>query len=140
MALTIGKTYTISGVGTFKVMKPTAKGKAKKAVLMKNGKEVKTIHFGDPDMRNAPGTERGDNYCSRSRTLNTHGFNANTLSRIDWGCKGGKSVDESVKEMMDGYRKSMDKCKACSCDGHYFVSWSDFSDKILQNVPFFICE
>ena len=30
MGLAIGKTYTIKGVGTFKVQKATAKGKAKK--------------------------------------------------------------------------------------------------------------
>lgn len=139
MGLSIGKTYTVKGVGTFKIMKATAKGKAKKAVLLKDGKEVKTVHFGDPDMRNAPNTKRGDNYCSRSRTLNTYGFNANTLSRIDWGCKGGKSVDQSVKEIMDGYRKAMDKDKAVGCDGSPFIGWNDFSQTILNNEPFFIC-
>ena len=93
MALEIGKTYTLNGIGKVKIEKATAKGKAKSAVQLSTGKRV---NFGDPNMRNAPGTERGDNYCSRSQSLNERGFNANTLSRIDWGCKGSKSNDAEM--------------------------------------------
>lgn len=140
MALSIGKTYTVKGIGTFKVMKATAKGKAKKAVLMKNDEEVKTIHFGDPDMRNSPGTEKGDNYCSRSRTLNTYGFNANTLSRIDWNCKGSKSTDEAAKKVMDSYRKTMDEGKVKGCDGSSVHSWSRLEQGLLSGETFFVCD
>jgi hypothetical protein len=86
MALKIGRTYTKSGIGTFRVIAATQKGKAKAAQLLRQGKVIKTINFGDPDMKNAPNTKRGDNYCSRSRSLNERGFNANTLSRLDWEC------------------------------------------------------
>ncbi|AUR84326.1 hypothetical protein NVP1054O_22 [Vibrio phage 1.054.O._10N.261.52.A1] len=94
MALEIGKTYTIEGVGKVKIEKATEKGKAKSAVQLSTGKR---INFGDPDMRNAPGTERGDNYCSRSGSLNERGFNANTLSREDWKCSGKTSKDSCNK-------------------------------------------
>tara|TARA_B100001057_G_scaffold6630_1_gene6035 strand:- start:2126 stop:2530 length:405 start_codon:yes stop_codon:yes gene_type:complete len=95
MALEIGKTYNIEGVGKVKIEKATAKGKAKSAVQLSTGKR---INFGDPDMRNAPGTERGNQYCERSGSLNERGFNANTLSREDWNCSGGKSKDGSPNE------------------------------------------
>lgn len=95
MALEIGKTYTIEGIGKVKIEKATEKGKAKSAVQLSTGKRV---NFGDPGMKNAPSTERGDNYCSRSGSLNKRGFNANTLSREDWNCKGSKSNDMSPKD------------------------------------------
>lgn len=96
MALEIGKTYNLSGIGKVKIEKATEKGKAKSAVQLSTGKRV---NFGDPKMRNAPGTERGDNYCSRSGSLNERGFNANTLSREDWECKGSKS--KGAKDMAE---------------------------------------
>jgi ABC-type arginine transport system ATPase subunit len=83
MSLEIGKTYTIKGIGKVRIVKSKAKGKAKTAIQLSTGK---IINFGDPDMRNAPGTDRAKNYCSRSRSLNSVGFNANTLSRRDWSC------------------------------------------------------
>jgi hypothetical protein len=83
VALEIGKTYTIEGIGKVKIVKSKAKNKAKAAIQLSTGKR---INFGDPDMRNAPGTEKAKRYCSRSRSLNTRGFNANTLSRRDWEC------------------------------------------------------
>ncbi|AUR85259.1 hypothetical protein NVP1071A_29 [Vibrio phage 1.071.A._10N.286.46.A12] len=102
MALEIGKTYTIEGIGKVKIEKATAKGKAKSAVQLSTGKRV---NFGDPNMKNAPGTERGDNYCSRSGSLNERGFNANTLSREDWNCKGKTSKDSCDKydQVMKGF-------------------------------------
>ncbi len=106
MALEIGKTYTIEGVGKVKIEKATAKGKAKSAVQISTGKR---INFGDPDMRNAPGTERGDNYCSRSGSLNERGFNANTLSRKDWGCEGSKSKDSDLVPVKFGHLTSQQK-------------------------------
>ncbi|CAM0104457.1 hypothetical protein VPH209E381_0039 [Vibrio phage 209E38-1] len=108
MALEIGKTYTIEGIGKVKIEKATAKGKAKSAVQLSTGKR---INFGDPNMKNAPGTERGDNYCSRSGSLNERGFNANTLSREDWNCSGKTSkdycdkYDQVMKEFDEGNLK-----------------------------------
>ncbi len=83
MTLEIGKTYTVKGIGKVRIVKSKAKNKAKAAIQLSTGKR---INFDDPKMRNAPGTDRGKNYCSRSRTLNKVGANANTLSRRDWGC------------------------------------------------------
>jgi len=106
MALEIGKTYTIEGIGKVRIEKATAKGKAKSAVQLSTGKRV---NFGDPDMRNAPGTERGDNYCSRSGSLNERGFNANTLSREDWNCSGKTSKDACPNDKYDQIMKEFDE-------------------------------
>lgn len=106
MALEIGKTYTIEGIGKVKIEKATAKGKAKSAVQLSTGKR---INFGDPFMKNAPGTERGDNYCSRSGSLNERGFNANTLSREDWNCKGKTSKDQSPNDKFEFVMREFEK-------------------------------
>lgn len=106
MALEIGKTYTIEGIGKVKIEKATAKGKAKSAVQLSTGKR---INFGDPGMKNAPGTERGDNYCSRSGSLNERGFNANTLSREDWNCSGKTSKDESPNDKFEFVMREFEK-------------------------------
>lgn len=55
-------------------------------------------YFGDPGMKEYPGTPRGDNYCARSYGIGKK-YNIlqdpkspNTLSRkILWKCKGKKS-------------------------------------------------
>jgi len=61
------------------------------------GKQRK-VKFGDPEMREYPGTKRGDNYCSRSYGLGKkYGvigdpLSANTWSRIVlWDCVKSKS-------------------------------------------------
>ena len=140
MGLSIGKTYTIKGIGTFKVQKATAKGKAKSAVLMKNGEPSKTVNFGDPNMSNAPNSKRGDNYCSRSRTLNTFGFNANTLSRLDWNCKGAKSTDEAIEKTMKDYKKSFDKGKMYDTKDSVLTSWKEAENLIYSGGIFTIDE
>ena len=132
MGLAIGKTYTVKGVGTFKVQKATVKGKAKSAVLIENGKETKRVNFGDPNMSNAPNTKRGDNYCSRSRSLNSHGFNANTLSRLDWNCKGSKSTDDAQDSLFADYRKTFDAGLMYDCAGGMVASW-DGALSILES-------
>lgn len=84
MSLQIGKSYTLGyGIGRVSIVRSEAKGKAKAAVQESSGKR---INFGDPDMRNAPGTPKAERYCSRAANLNEKGFNANTLSLIDWEC------------------------------------------------------
>ena len=137
MSLKIGRTYTIKGVGTFKVQKATAKGKAKSAVLIENGKETKRVNFGDPNMSNAPGTKRGDNYCSRSRSLNSHGFNANTLSRLDWNCKGSKSTDSEIDEsIMKNYKNSFDEGRLYDTIDNLCVDWKKTKELILNGKVF----
>lgn len=79
----------------FEVKNSNRKGKQKVAIFTDGNK----VHFGDKEMKEYPGTKRGDAYCSRSfgigkrdKTLNNI-QNANTLSRIIlWKCKGKKSM------------------------------------------------
>lgn len=100
MSLQIGKSYTLGyGIGRVRIVRSEAKGKAKAAIRESDGKR---INFGDPDMRNAPGTERAENYCSRAANLNTKGWNANTLSLIDWECipQGGTNDDDKYAKVM----------------------------------------
>ena len=84
------KRYKVDGI-PFTVSKSTRKDKQ----LMAEFNDGKTIHFGDPDMPEYPGTKRGDNYCARSSGIKTTGniMSANELSRkILWHCKGKKSM------------------------------------------------
>jgi hypothetical protein len=59
----------------------------------------KGIHFGDPNYRISPGTDRGDNYCARSSGIagaddpNTPNYWARRL----WNCQGKKSVGKKSK-------------------------------------------
>jgi hypothetical protein len=96
MPLKVGKTYNIPNVGKVRIEDATVKGKKKSAVRLSDGKRV---NWGQKGESVQPGTEPGNNYCSRSLNLNEYGFNANTLARIDWHCKGSKSIDSlTVKE------------------------------------------
>jgi len=86
--------YKYRGI-SFEVKESDRKDSQKVAIF----KDGTKIHFGDPDMKEYPGTSRGDNYCARSYGLgkkyNTleNIKNANTLSRlILWNCKGKKSM------------------------------------------------
>ena len=63
--------------------------------LMATFPNGKTVHFGDPEMREYPGTKRGDNYCARSSGIKgtDDPYSANYWSRnYLWNCKGKKSV------------------------------------------------
>ena len=77
----------------YKIVKSKRKGKQKKAILP-SGEEV---HFGDPDMKEYPGTKRGDNYCARSlgiaeeHDLKDNVKSPNFWSRKLWSCEGKKS-------------------------------------------------
>ena len=62
---------------------------------------VRTVHFGDPRLREFPGTKRGDRYCARSfgiltkdgRATRDDPLSPNYWSRKDlWRCKGKKSM------------------------------------------------
>jgi hypothetical protein len=98
MSLQIGKSYTLGyGIGRVKIVRSEAKNKAKAAIQESSGRR---INFGDPDMRNAPGTEKAERYCSRAANLNEKGFNANTLSLIDWECIPMKTTtNDMVKQV-----------------------------------------
>jgi len=76
------------------------KGKQLKVTFMYKGK-LRVVHFGDPAMREYPGTVRGDAYCTRSYGIrNKQGkrtsedpLSPNYWSRkILWRCKGKKSI------------------------------------------------
>lgn len=98
MSLQIGKSYTLGyGIGRVRIVRSEAKNKAKAAIQESSGKR---INFGDPDMRNAPGTPKAERYCSRAANLNEKGFNANTLSLIDWECIPQRSTtNDMVKQV-----------------------------------------
>ena len=52
------------------------------------------IHFGDPNMKEYPGTKRGDNYCARSSGIKgtNDKMSPNYWSRkLLWNCRGKKS-------------------------------------------------
>lgn len=70
--------------------------KNKKYMVTYNGKD---IHFGDPNYKIAPGTPRGDNYCTRSAGI--AGANdpntANYWARRLWNCQGNRSVGKKSK-------------------------------------------
>lgn len=90
----VGKKVKYKGK-EFTVRKSDRKNKQKVAVFP-DGKEV---HFGDPDMKEYPGTKRGNDYCSRSlgiaKKYNILGNpkSANFWSRkFLWNCKKDKSM------------------------------------------------
>jgi len=94
MPLQIGNTYNLRGIGRVQISRGTAKGKKKKATRLSDGK---VVQWGASGYRIAPGTPRGDNYCSRSRGLNKRGFNPNTMARTDWHCRGAKSMEKLIR-------------------------------------------
>ena len=85
---------------TAKISKSTRKNKQLMAEFELSG-DKKVVHFGDPYMKEYPGTQRGDNYCARSYgILNGKGkptrndiMSPNFWSRkILWNCVGKRSV------------------------------------------------
>lgn len=71
--------------------------KDKEYVVNVNGKK---IHFADPNLKEFPGTKRGDNYCARSLgiakkyNIKNDLTSPNYWSRKLWSCKGDKSVSK----------------------------------------------
>lgn len=99
MPLKIGSTYNIRGVGRVAIRRSKAKGKKKVAVRLSDGKR---INFGAKGFTIGPNKPKGDRFCARSSGANTFGFNANTLARIDWHCRGKKtsaSLPSSVSKV-----------------------------------------
>jgi len=83
---------------TYKVSRSDRKGKQKKVKLPSG----KIVHFGDPDMPEYPGTERGDNYCARSLGIaekydkKGDPGSANFWSRkVLWNCINKKSKNKN---------------------------------------------
>ena len=74
-----------------KIIKSPRKNKQKRAIF----KDGSYVDFGDPSMREYPGTKRGDAYCARSYGIKgrNNPKSANYLSRkYLWNCKGKKSL------------------------------------------------
>jgi len=78
--------------------------KPKKQLLSINKRTGNKVYFGDPNMKEYPGTPRGDNYCSRSlgiaKKYDIKGDvnSANFWSRwYLWNCKGKKSLNRRPK-------------------------------------------
>lgn len=79
---------------------PSNRGKQFKATF----EDGTIVHFGDPKMKEYPGTKRGDKYCARSYGIGkkfdslNNPKAANTLSRIVlWKCKGKLSMNTYKK-------------------------------------------
>ena len=63
--------------------------------LMATFPNGRVVHFGDPSMKEYPGTSRGDNYCARSSGIKgvDDPYSPNYWSRkYLWHCVGKKSV------------------------------------------------
>ena len=89
MAFKIGKVYDIPRIGRVRIGAGTAQGKKYKATRISDGR---VIQFGAKGARIVPGSDKGNAYCSRSADIDQeYGFNANTLSRINWHCVGNVS-------------------------------------------------
>ncbi|MFW6130679.1 MAG: hypothetical protein ACOC56_05780, partial [Atribacterota bacterium] len=82
-----------------KIYKSSRKDKQRHVVSVDNKKPKIDLHYGDPNMKEYPGTKRGDNYCTRSLGIAKKYDNRRDLtspnfwSRWDlWNCKGEKSM------------------------------------------------
>jgi hypothetical protein len=75
--------------------KPSTR-KNKKYYVEVGGKQV---HFGSPDYKISPGTDRGDNYCARSSGISgaNDPTSSNYWARRLWNCEGKKSVGKKSK-------------------------------------------
>lgn len=89
MPFEIGKIYDIPRIGLVRIGAGTANGKKYKATRISDGR---VIQFGASGARIVPNSEKGNSYCSRSMDIDQEfGFNANTLSRLNWHCVGSVS-------------------------------------------------
>lgn len=84
----------------YKVKDSPRKNKQKVAITPKG----KKIHFGDPSMKEYPGTKRGDKYCARSygiakkNNIKKDPKSSNFWSRkYLWNCKNKKSLNSRKK-------------------------------------------
>tara|TARA_Y100000361_G_C11162000_1_gene348101 strand:+ start:29156 stop:29485 length:330 start_codon:yes stop_codon:yes gene_type:complete len=83
----IGSKVKVKGK-TFKILKPTAKGKKYRACPT-SGKGS-CLHFGAKGYRVKPGTPAGNSYCARSAGIKSKkkGVRPNDLARLLWNCEG----------------------------------------------------
>ena len=89
MAFESEKISDIPIIGRVRIGAGTAQGKKYKATRISDGR---VIQFGAKGARIVPGSDKGNAYCSRSADIDQeYGFNANTLSRINWHCVGNVS-------------------------------------------------
>ncbi len=86
---------------TVEVRKSSRKDKQKMAILPSG----KIVHFGDPNMKEYPGTKRGDNYCTRSYGIAKKYNIENNIESPNfwsrwylWNCKGKKSLKTRPKK------------------------------------------
>ena len=86
-----GKTVTVKG-RKYKISAGTAKGKKYKATPTDGRSGV--IQFGAKGYKAGAGTERGDNYCTRSAGIKSSkkGATPNDFARMLWNCSGNKSL------------------------------------------------
>lgn len=72
-----------------KVTKSPLKNKEYRVIV-----KGKPVDFGDPKMKEYPGTKRGDSYCARSSGIKgvKDITSPNYWSRALWRCKGKKSL------------------------------------------------
>lgn len=81
---------------TFDIFKSTRKNKQLMAV---SRKRKLIVHFGDPKMKEYPGTKRGDNYCTRTLGIGKKFKNLNDVTSANfwsrwylWNCNMDKSL------------------------------------------------
>lgn len=74
----------------YTVTRSDREGKKYKAVD-EQGRET---HFGSDEYRIKPGTEAGDNYCTRSAGIASPKGTPNWWARQLWSCEGKKSVSD----------------------------------------------
>lgn len=86
-----GKTVTVKG-RKYKISAGTAKGKKYKATPIDGRSGV--IQFGAKGYKAGAGTERGNNYCTRSAGIKSSkkGATPNDFARMLWNCSGNKSL------------------------------------------------
>lgn len=82
------------------IVKNSDRPNKQKVVIINN----KKVYFGDPNMKEYPGTKRGDNYCTRSLgiakkyNIENDVNSPNFWSRwLLWNCKGNKSFKKRPK-------------------------------------------
>lgn len=76
----------------FKISQSDRKGKKYKATPVSG--QGKSYHFGASGYKVGPGTDRGNNYCSRSAGIKSDKISNNAFARALWSCKGKKSTNK----------------------------------------------
>ena len=76
----------------FKITRSKRKGKKYKATPVNS--KGKSYHFAASGYKVGPGSDRGDNYCSRSAGIKSSKISGNAFARALWSCKGKKSISK----------------------------------------------